>query len=267
MYTNLKSCIKYRQTYSDWVDILQGTPQGSRSSPLLYLLYINNLLQQLEDSGLGICIYNQSIFRPSVADDMLLISLSKNALQKMISICHEYSLKWRYEYNVEKCAVVTFNAKHKTQTTTSNSFRLGDQTIPCATQYKHLGIVLDNYCSMTPAINDAILKLRGTFFCILNSGIHPGGFNPTTLLKLYKSIVIPKALYGCELWNSVQAASLQQLERAHRLCIRCIQGLPLQASSIIAASCLGVHSIEKEIDLRKLQFFGRMCSLSTDQLS
>jgi len=36
---------------------LYFTRQGSKSSPLLYLLYINGLIKELEASKLGMCMY------------------------------------------------------------------------------------------------------------------------------------------------------------------------------------------------------------------
>lgn len=38
-------------------------------------------------------------------------------------------------------------------------------------------------------------KLKGTLFSIQNAGIYENGINPLTSLKLYKSVVLPKALW------------------------------------------------------------------------
>ena len=46
----------------------QGTRQGGKTSPMLYLIYINELINTLEGSGYGLCMY--------VADDMMTVALS-----------------------------------------------------------------------------------------------------------------------------------------------------------------------------------------------
>lgn len=72
----------------------------------------------------------------------------------------------------------------------------------------HLGIKTDPFLTTKELVDDACNKLRGTYFSILNSGINPEGLNPISFQVIYKSIVIPKPLYGCELWSlQLQAVS------------------------------------------------------------
>ena len=89
--------------------VLQGTRQGGISSHALYLIYINDLISELEQSGAGICLGGYSISSLSVSDDMVLLSFSRKGLQTLMDICYRYSYKWRYLYNPTKCSVVVFN--------------------------------------------------------------------------------------------------------------------------------------------------------------
>jgi hypothetical protein len=50
------------------------------TSPMLYLIYINDLLNELESSGLGICVFDIHTSSSTVADDLDLISYSKAGL-------------------------------------------------------------------------------------------------------------------------------------------------------------------------------------------
>ena len=79
----------------------------------MYLVYINGLIKELEDSGYGMCIYDQNICSLTVADDMVLVSLSKSSMDAMLNICWEYPRKCRYFYNADKCKIVVFNEKRK----------------------------------------------------------------------------------------------------------------------------------------------------------
>ena len=82
----MTSCIRYQGKHSEWFNVLQGTRQGGKSSPILYLLYINDLINAMEQSGCGICLYDTRLSSPSLADDMPLISFSINGLNKMLEI-------------------------------------------------------------------------------------------------------------------------------------------------------------------------------------
>ena len=69
---------------------------------------------------------------------------------------------------------------------------------------------------------------------------------------------LPKGLYGAELWNSLTPSQEEALERAHRFCVKFIQGLPKQTRSDIALGILGANPIMAEIDKKKLIFFGQL---------
>lgn len=85
-----------------------------------------------------------------------------------------------------------------------------------------------------------------------------------TAKHLYETIVLPKALYGCELWSNLLQKDIEQLEVAHRFCLKVIQSLPKLARTDVILSALGMLPIEAEIDKRKLIFFGQLCRLDTD---
>ena len=93
IYSNMKSCVRNQLYMSDWFDVLQGTRQGGKSSPLLYLLYIDGLIRELEHSNDGMCIFNLKAGSPTVADDMVLVSFSKHGLDRMLNTCHNYDMK------------------------------------------------------------------------------------------------------------------------------------------------------------------------------
>lgn len=81
----------------------------------------------------------------------------------------------------------------------------------------------------------------------------------------YESVVLPKALYGCELWSNLSPSELQPLERVHTQCIKYMQQMHQCTRTDVALSCLGLLPIECEIDKRKLIFFGQLCNLNTEK--
>ena len=91
----MSSCVRGRGFRSDWFDVRQGT-----FSPFLYLLFIDELIYELEKAGLGLFVYAIFCGCPTVADDMLLSSFLKKAFEKMLAICLKYVNKWRFEYAV-----------------------------------------------------------------------------------------------------------------------------------------------------------------------
>jgi len=138
----------------------------------------------------------------------------------MLASSYNYAMKWRFEYNAAKCAVVICNSPDKGHS--EHSFHMGQQQIEIVDQYTHLGITCDKYLSTHLLIQEACRRLRGTFLSKCNSGIHAENLNPLTSRTIYKSVVIPKALYGCEMWSYLSNTDIAKLEWAHRFCLKCI---------------------------------------------
>ena len=114
------------------------------------------------------------------------------------------------------------------------------------------------------SVKDACNKLRSTFLSLVNCGIYEDGLNPLSVRRIYNAVVLPKALYGCELWSNIQSSHLVSLERAHRFCVKFMQFLPKSTSTDVALALFGFNSLETEIDYRKLIFLGQLCRLTGD---
>ncbi len=213
---------------------------------------------------MAVSIYQSSVIMPDSRRDMVLASFSKTGLSNLMDMCYQYSQQWRYEFNAAKCAVIVFNESDNDYLTRNRQWHLGRDTVDESRDYTHLGESISSNMSLDINIKEAVRKLKGSFIGIANSGVHEYGLHPLTSMKLYKSVVLPSALYGCELWNKLSVTDLETIERAHKFCIKYIQGLPTRTPTVVASSLLGVNPIECEIDAMKLKFMGQLCRLSCD---
>ena len=67
--------------------ILQGLGQGGVLSTVFYLCFIDELINLLVSSKYGFRINRRNICSPAVADDMLLMALSKLGLDELLRTC------------------------------------------------------------------------------------------------------------------------------------------------------------------------------------
>ena len=181
----------------------------------------------------------------------------------MLQICNNYSCKWRFEYNASKCAVIVFNESKNDYSKQNRKWQMGNNLIMEGINYTHLGIILNKYFNINDNVQQACNKFRSTILSICNTG----QFNVHTLLSLYKSIVLPTCLYGCELWDTLSATNSAQLQRAQMFCLKVIQKLPLTANNSIVLNAAGVLSLRGEINYRKLGFLGQLVRLPSKYLS
>jgi len=96
---------------------------------------------------------------------------------------------------------------------------------------------------------------------IVGKGIGPAAFNAITLMTIYNSAVLPKALYWSELWCNVSAKDLAKLHKAHLFCIKHIQGLRVSTSTDFSLVTVNSVPLETIVDCNKLKFFGQLCRL------
>ena len=80
----MTSSVKGESHLSSPFVIRQGSHQGGVLSTSLYKRYNNPLLIQLEDKYIGMAIGSIRIPHVTVADDLALLSNSKNEMQYMI---------------------------------------------------------------------------------------------------------------------------------------------------------------------------------------
>ena len=75
-------------------------------SPILFSVFINGLLKEVEQAGLGVELSDGSTIGGMLfADDFVGVSNSEEELQRLINVAHAY---WRLKANVSKSAVVFF---------------------------------------------------------------------------------------------------------------------------------------------------------------
>mgnify|MGYP000096070276 CR=1 FL=1 len=116
-------------------------------------------------------------------------------------------------------------------------------------------------------VDNACSKLRGTMLSLLNNGINPDTNNPLTLRTLYYSCVIPKALYGSELWSCLSNSDMLRLERSHRCCVKFAHSYRQSTDTDFCLCTFGSVPSLNIIEYRKLVFLGQLCRLPGKYLS
>ena len=102
------SCAVNINGLTDWFDVSVGVKQGGVLSMLMYICFINDLLLNIADTGLGCRIGDYDCGCIAYADDIAVCSLYPNCMQYIIDVALKYSQQWRFEFNPTKCAVLLF---------------------------------------------------------------------------------------------------------------------------------------------------------------
>ena len=86
MYVTRQACVSWARIISDYFSVHNGVRQGGVLSPILFCVYINNLLQRLSRSGVGCYLGTNFAGTLAYADDIALVRPTPSAMHKLLSI-------------------------------------------------------------------------------------------------------------------------------------------------------------------------------------
>ncbi|KAJ0170988.1 hypothetical protein K1T71_013760 [Dendrolimus kikuchii] len=112
-YLGQENEVRWGSELSDPYRLECGVRQGGLSSPLLFSIYVDDLIEKLSSLQVGCSIDGACINNISYADDMVLLAPSVAALRKMLAVCETYALSHGLVYNVKKTEYMVFKAGAK----------------------------------------------------------------------------------------------------------------------------------------------------------
>ena len=97
-----KMRIIWNGAYSDTITICNGVKQGRVLTPLLFNIYLEELLLKLEAQGLG-CHRNGMFVSAFIyADDITILAPTSTSLNKMLDTCKQYTDDVNLTFNASK---------------------------------------------------------------------------------------------------------------------------------------------------------------------
>ena len=83
--------------------------QGGVLSPILFSVYLDDLLQNLADSGVGCHWGHLFVGAVCYADDIVLLAPYPSALRILLNICSSYASTHGLRFNAEKTQLICFH--------------------------------------------------------------------------------------------------------------------------------------------------------------
>ena len=267
-YRNITSVVSVNTYQSSPFNIQRGIRQGGVLSSLFYLVFINDLVEELDKSNLGVSVCDIKAGNPTLVDDLTLITRSPLLLQRMINICADYAMNWKFQFSADKCSVMTASLNPRLSTV-NYIWTVNNEALKQSRSSTHVGIPITSNMKCHEKVQNACRKGRAALHRLigLDATAQFPKLNPITLTKLYKSVVIPSALYGCETWYQMTASDFNELEKFQHYCVKKIQCLPMKTRSYMSESLIGLSNISFEIDKRKLFFLERLIRLPENSAS
>ena len=242
--------------HSKWAPVLAGVPQGSILGPLLFLIYINDLPENLESSA-KLFADNTSLF-----STVYNFSESANLLNDDLKKISRWAFKWKMLFNpdiTKQAKEVIFSRKNtKIDHPTVFFNEVPVAHTPCQ---KHLGIHLDEKLNFQTHIKEKIAKANKGIGIIRKLAKVLPRESPITI---YKSFVRPHIDYGDVIYDQPNNDSFcNMIERVQYNAALAITGAIKGTSQLKIYKELGLESLKFRRWFRCLCFFYKLRSRQT----
>ena len=118
LYTNQSVNVKWDNQRTTSFSVSNGVKQGGVLSPILFAVYLDELLLRLKATGLGCHIGHVYLGSVAYADDVIILAPTKLALDKMLTVAKNFSNEFDINFNPNKSKLVVFHPNgHVTVTT------------------------------------------------------------------------------------------------------------------------------------------------------
>lgn len=216
-----KFIIKINNTKSRKFAITDGVPQGAILSPILFSIFINDIIEINKYP-------NEKITSLLFADDLLAfnsyksMNILKTQMQRYLDDLTKWLRKWRMKMAVNKCSFTIYGKGNTPKEIREKKFKLNlqEEEITINHEPTYLGVILDRNLNF----NRHIEKIRENGIKALNIlknlSYKKWSLDTNQKINIYKSLIRSKFEYAPQL--------LTQSKKINRL-----QGIQYQALKII----------------------------------
>lgn len=245
---------------------VRGLRQGCNLSPLLFLFYIAELSDRLnegeKDVSLAGTFFNHLLF----ADDLVIIAYSYDSMINLHRIFNIWAKDFKMQMSAEKSKVVS------TEGQIGDLWPVfGDQEEPelhleQQLQYRYLGLNVfsglrgietdkaQDLVKRAAAYKGAVFSLASTAGDVVDVG-----------LALWENIVVGALLYALE-YVEIKDKIIKELDGIQATFAKNLLGLCSKSANVIASVELGMKGFKHRIMERQLKFYWKLQELPDDVL-
>ena len=221
--TGRKQRVRVGEDSSKWTQVTSGIPQGSVLGPTLFVLYINDLPDSIQNNSTAVMF----------ADDTKLFARTdtpkdKEKLQEDLDCVCKWSSLWLLKFHPDKCKVLSLGYKLDetpptiNMVTNSEDGSANQVKLEATTCEKDIGVHVDDNLSFKDHIYTKIKKASAVMGIIRRTFDY---LDQNMFLQLFKSLVRPLIETSVAVWAPYKKTYIAELERVQRRATKQLPGL------------------------------------------
>ena len=262
IYENAQSAVRIGKENGEWFRTDVGTRQGDPMSPLLFIAYLDRVMDQVRQNTCGVSIGGISINNLRFADDIDLLDEDISSLRRQIELTRTAAEQAGLLLNTNKTKVMVFGER-----SIDERIQVAGETIENVERFEYLGSLLtwDNNCS------EEIKRRIGKATGVLASLKHIWNGKRLSIdnkLRILTTCVFSVLLYASETWTLKEADKKKLLAfemKCYRRILR-ISWRDMVRNEDIRTRISRPKTILDTIKKRKLGLFGHICRMEDKRL-
>lgn len=200
--------VAFRGFQSEPFAVHSGVPQGSNLAPLLFIIFINDLITFLRWASALVYADDLKIYRAitSLEDCEL--------MQNDIDAIAEWAILNKMVLHSGKCEIMRFSRGNKIK----YNYILNGSSLKSSVQVKDLGVTFRDNLSFNDHIANMVAQASRKLGFIIRICYHFR--NVSTFKLLYFALVRSKLEYGCTVWNPQSDSQSLIIERIQKRFLR-----------------------------------------------
>lgn len=195
-----RQCVIVEGEFSSWVSVTSGVPQGSVLGPLLFLVFINDLPESLENPSL-IFADDTKVYGDSTSESDQLV------LQHDLNCVIKWTQLWQMRLNVSKCKSLVLGSSLPCR------FELAGQELPNVAMEVDLGVLVHRSLKFDLHVKRMIQRAYAAV-CVFTKAF--SNRSEPFMLLVWKCFLRPLLEYSSDVWNPISLRLSLDIERVQR---------------------------------------------------
>jgi len=232
--------VKVGGQLSSTVNVISGVPQGSVLGPLLFLVYINDLVDVF-DSKLEVKLFADDVKIYIVLDNIASFTLMQDGLNKLAI----WADLWQLTISIPKCSVL-----HLGTSISPHNYNINNNVLPNTNSILDLGVTIDCHLRFNLHINNIVAKAHQRACLILRCF---KSRNAGVLFRAFVVYVRPLLEYCAPVWSPSYKSDIFQIESVQRRFTKRLHSLWPESYfdrlTVLHADCLQLRRLKADLTM------------------